>query len=169
MKTTEMIYCPRCAATLETREIDGRERRACAAEGCDYVFWDNPTPVVAAIVEMAGTDEVILVRNKGWPEKWLGLVSGFLERGETPEAAARREVGEELGLTCDETSFLGVYPFFERNELILAYHVMASGAVTMGEELAAHKAIPVARLKPWPFGTGPAVADWLRRRRPTGG
>ena len=76
-----MKFCPECGSDLAEREIDGMARLACTSPECPYVFWDNPVPVVAAIVEHSG--EVILVRNAGWPEKMFGLVSGFLEKGET--------------------------------------------------------------------------------------
>jgi len=38
------------------------------------------------------------------------------------------------------------------------------GEIVLGKELADLKIIPPDRLKPWPFGTGPAVKDWLARR-----
>ncbi len=159
----EAKFCPWCGNVLERRTIDTEERAACPDADCGYVFWDNPTPIVAAIVERDG--HVILVRNRGWPEKWFGLVSGFLERGETPEQAVRREVAEELSLQSESVEFLGLYPFFERNELILAFHLMARGEISLGEEIEQHREIPIDKLKPWPFGTGPAVRDWLERRR----
>ena len=107
---------------------------------------------------------VILARNQGWPEKMFGLITGFLEKGETPDAAVLREVREELGLTAEAAHFIGYYPFFEMNQLILAFHVPARGEITLSEELAAIKPVPVERLKPWTIGTGPAVRDWLARR-----
>lgn len=158
----EISYCGWCGARLTTRSVGGRERPACAADGCGFVVWGNPTPVVAAIVELDGT--VVLVRNHGWPEKWFGLVTGFLEPGETPEQAVRREVEEELALDAEKVAFLGVYSFFERNELIIAYHVCGRGEIVLGDELEDSKRIPVDKLRPWPFGTGQAVRDWLERR-----
>ncbi|MBM4396961.1 MAG: ADP-ribose pyrophosphatase, partial [Deltaproteobacteria bacterium] len=80
MSTDEARFCPRCGTALAPRETGGRTYPACPAEGCGFVHWGNPTPVVAAIVELDG--EVVLVRNHGWPETWHGLVSGFLEREE---------------------------------------------------------------------------------------
>lgn len=157
-----MKFCPYCGNGLAERVIDGKQRLACSTPSCAYVFWDNPTPVVAAIVELDGT--VVLARNRLWPEKMFGLITGFLEQGETPEAAVLREVKEELGLTGTSTSFIGFYSFFEKNQLILAFHVPALGTVSLGEELAEVRYVSPERLKPWPFGTGHAVKDWLEKR-----
>jgi len=126
------------------------------------VHWDNPTPVVAAVVEHDGA--VVLVRNKGWPEKVFGLVTGFLERGEAPEDGVLREVREELGLAGRVAGLIGVYPFFEMNQILVAYHVVAQGEVVIGDEIAEFRRIPPGKLRPWTMGTGPAVRDWLERR-----
>jgi len=157
-------YCPRCATPLESRPHAGRDRLACPSDGCGFVHWDNPLPVVAAIVEHDGC--VVLARNHGWPEKMYGLVTGFLEKGETPEAGVLREVREELGVEAELIGMVGVYPFFQRNELIVAYHLRATGELVLGEELAGIKRVPPDKLRPWPFGTGLAVSDWLAARQP---
>ena len=135
-----------------------RERPTCP--NCGFIHYDNPDPVVAALVEHEG--DVILARNEAWPETWFGLISGFLERGETPEDATLREVKEELGLDGDIVALIGVYAFFERNQVIVAYHVRATGTIHLGDELAAVRRVPPGELKPWPVGTGHAVRDWLR-------
>lgn len=144
-------------------QMGGRERLGCADRECGYVFWDNPTPTVAAVVETGG--RVVLVRQKGWPEKWYGIVSGFLERGETPEEGILREVEEELGMKGEIVRFIGTYSFFQLNQLILAYHVRAEGEIQLGEELEAYKLIAPEHLRPWEMGTGPAVRDWLESRK----
>jgi NADH pyrophosphatase NudC (nudix superfamily) len=158
----DMKFCPLCGSTLGLKEIEGIRRSACTSETCDYVFWDNPTPVVAAIVEREGM--VVLARNKGWPEKMFGLITGFLEKGETPEDGILREVREELGLEGEIAGFVGYYPFLQRNQLILAFHVKAEGDMVLGDELEEIRAVPPERLRPWPYGTGHAVADWLKKR-----
>jgi len=147
---------------LTSTEIGGQPRLACPSPSCGFVLWDNPVPVVAGIVEIDG--KVALTRAKGWPEKWRGLVAGFLEKGETPEAGILREVREELGLEGRIESFVGVYSFFEMNQLILAFHVRAEGTVTPGEELESVTLVPPEEIRPWSLGTGPALKDWLRAR-----
>jgi NAD+ diphosphatase len=158
----ELRFCPRCAAPLVDKRQEGRVRRACVAEGCGFVHYGNPLPVVAAIVEHEGA--VVLVRSHGWPEKLFGLVTGFLEANETPQEGVLREVKEELGLEGEVASLVGAYSFEMRNEVILAFHVRASGTLVLGDELAGFKRVPPEKLRAWDFGTGLAVRDWLLRR-----
>lgn len=158
----ERSFCVRCGNTLGAVRESGVERRGCLAEGCGYVDYDNPTPVVAAIVQMG--DDVILVRPPSFPEKFFGLVTGFLERGERPEEGVLREVKEELGLDAKVESLVGVHPFFMMNQVIITYHVTATGEIQLGEELAAFKRIALDKLRPWPMGTGEAVRDFLAAR-----
>lgn len=157
-----MKFCPACGSALVPSIQEDRTRLICSSESCGHVFYDNPVPVVAALVEHGQT--VLLVRNKGWPDKWYGLVSGFLEKGETPEEGVLREVKEEVGLRGEIISFIGAYAFLEMNQVILAYHVRAHGEIVIGEEIAGVKAVPPDKLRPWPLGTGHAVRDWLAAR-----
>ena len=66
---------------------------------CGYVHWNNPLPVVAAIVEYEG--KILLARNAAWPEGMFALITGFLENGETPEEGIAREVLEETSLQAE--------------------------------------------------------------------
>jgi NADH pyrophosphatase NudC (nudix superfamily) len=158
--TSEYRFCPRCAEPLAAGEFGGAPRLGCA---CGFVHWDNPLPVVAAIVEHDGG--VILARNQAWADpKMFGLITGFLEKGESPEDAVAREVKEELSLDATSVHFVGLYPFERRNELIIAYHVPAAGEVKLNEELADYRRIAPEKLKPWDFGTGLALRDWLKGR-----
>lgn len=159
-----MKYCPFCGLPLSRLPLSGRERLACPDGKCGFVNWNNPIPVVAAIVEH--DDHVILVRNVGWPIDWYGLVTGFLESGEMPEEGILREVEEEIGLVAELQSYIGMYEFFRSNQLIIAYHVtVQTKDVTLcQEEIAAHKWVHVDEIRPWTAGTGKALRDWLRLR-----
>lgn len=156
-------YCPLCAARLETRLIDGVERKACSAPGCDYVNWGNPLPVVAALVEYQG--QILMARNVKWPRGIFSLITGFLERKETPQQAVIREVKEELGLESEVTGFIGHYVFGEMNQIIMAFAVRASGEIMINSELAEIKLVPVEKLRNYDFGplyiTTAVVRDWL--------
>jgi NADH pyrophosphatase NudC (nudix superfamily) len=151
---------------LTRKTIDSEERLACSDEKCTYVFYNNPVPVVCAIVELDG--RIVLCHKKGMPETWFGIIAGFLEKGETPEQAVLREVEEELGLKGEIVEYIGYYSFFMANQLILAYHVKARGVISIGSELDAVKQVLPEEIKPWPHGTGPAVKDWLEKRKDRG-
>lgn len=159
--TSPWQFCPCCGATLVDSELAGRLRLTCAA-ACGFVHWDNPAPVLAALVEYDG--RVLLARNHAWAAGAFGLITGFLERDEDPVAGVAREVREELGLDVVATTLIGVYPFARKHEVIIAYHVVAGGEIRLNEELAEFRLIAPEKLKAWDFGTGLAVGDWLARR-----
>ena len=140
----------------------GRLRRVCPDEGCGYIHWNNPLPVVAAIVEYEG--KILLARNAAWAEGVFALITGFLEAGETPEEGVAREVLEETSLHVRETELIGVYEFIRKNELIIAYHVKAEGTIALSPELLEYRLVEPAKLRPWRAGTGQALAEWMRRK-----
>jgi NAD+ diphosphatase len=153
-------FCPECGKQLIKQALDGQPRLKCPA--CGFIFWDNPIPVVAAIVELGGN--IILARNRDWPEKWYGIITGFLDKAELPEAAILREVKEELGLDSEIVSFVGHYLFEQKNQVIMVYHVRAEGEIALNDELVDYKLVPPEKVKPWGLGTGPAMRDWLKAR-----
>jgi NADH pyrophosphatase NudC (nudix superfamily) len=157
-------YCPHCRTELIEAAHGGRLRRGCPRAECGFVHWDNPIPVVAAIVERAG--RVVLVRSHGWPATWYGLVTGFLEPDETPEDAVLREVDEEIGIPAELGGYIGAYPFERMNQIIFTYHVLGGeGTIRLCEqELADYKEVAIEKLRPWSRGTGPALRDWLAAR-----
>jgi NAD+ diphosphatase len=159
-------HCSHCGGALApVAEKPGQ--RLCTAPDCARIAYLSPIPVVAAIVERDG--KVILVRGHGWPATWYGLVTGFLEPEESPEEAARREVAEELGLVVETSRLIGAYPFARMNQVIIAYHLRARGEIVLeAAELEGFKEVPLDQLRPWDFGTGAAVKDFLALRRAEG-
>jgi NAD+ diphosphatase len=157
-------FCPRCRSALATAPRGGRERRVCPAPDCGFVFWNNPIPIVASIVERE--DGVVLVRSRGAPATWFGLVAGFLEPGERPLEGACREVLEEIGVEGIEPTFIDVQPFELRNQIIFTYHMrIPTTSITLcPQELDAYRIVPIDELIPWNRGTGPALSRWLATR-----
>jgi NADH pyrophosphatase NudC (nudix superfamily) len=156
-------YCPICAASLVERadQGEGGKVRLACPDG-HWTHWDNPLPVLAALVEVEG--RILLARNAAWPEKMFALITGFMERDETPEQGVARELKEETNLDADEIQLIGVYEFIRKNEVIIAYHVRASGEIRLSQELVDYRLIAPEKLRPWRAGTGYAMADWMRAR-----
>lgn len=158
-------YCPRCGSPLIETELGGRPRPCCADPACGYVHWDNPLPVVAALIECVDRDgQILLACNAGWKQRFFALITGFLERAESPEDAMRREIAEETRLATESLELIGLYAFERMNQLIIAYHARCRGEIVLSEELAEYILVAPAQLKPWPAGTGLAVRDWMLRR-----
>ena len=157
-------FCPQCASLLEliTQAEDGgyKERLRCPA--CDFTHWNNPTPVLAAVIEYDG--QILLARNAAWPGKMYALITGFMEAGETPQEGIAREIAEETSLTTESLDLIGVYDFQRMNQVIIAYHAVCHGEVELSPELVDYKLYDPEDVKCWPAGTGYALADWLTSR-----
>ncbi len=99
-------FCLLCGGRLSPRRAGGRTRRACRR--CGFTYYGNPVPAAVAALVRGG--RVLLSRRAGPPHQgtW-DLPGGFLEAGETPEAALRRELREELGITIRRIRPLGSF------------------------------------------------------------
>ena len=157
-------FCPNCADALApvSQMEDGGEKTRLRCPACDYTHWNNPTPVLAAVVEYEG--KVLLARNAAWPGKMFALITGFMEAGETPDGGIEREIKEETSLDTQSLKLIGVYDFQRMNQVIIAYHAVCSGEVLLSPELVDYRLYELDQLKCWPAGTGYALADWLRSR-----
>jgi NAD+ diphosphatase len=160
-------FCPACATPLqllsELEDSGPKTRLRCPA--CGWTHWNNPTPVLAAVIELADRGgQVLLARNAAWPGKFFGLITGFMEAGETPQEGITREIGEETSLTVETLELIGVHDFQRMNQVLITYHAVAHGEIVLSPELVEYRLVPPAELKCWPAGTGYALADWLRSR-----
>jgi NAD+ diphosphatase len=160
-------FCPNCATPLQllSQMEDGGAKARLRCPACAFTHWNNPTPVLAAIVECADRDGlVLLARNAAWTHRMFALITGFMEAGETPEEGIAREVLEETSLTVDALKLVGVYDFQRMNQIIIAYHAVARGEISLSPELAEYRLFRPEDIKCWRAGTGYAVADWLTGR-----
>ena len=155
-------FCPHCATALEwlPRMEDGgvTERLCCTA--CGFTHWNNPTPVLAAVVELEG--RILLARNAAWINKMYALITGFMEMNEAPQDGIRREIKEETALDTHDLNLIGVYEFKRMNQVIIAYHAVAEGEIRLSPELVEYKLYDLQDIICWPAGTGYAMGDWLR-------
>lgn len=98
-------FCPRCGAA--TRPGQAGWIRRCTA--CNAEHYPRTDPV--AIMLITRGDRLLLGRSPGWPEGMYSLLAGFIEPGETVEAAVRREVMEEAGIRVGAVSYLASQPW----------------------------------------------------------
>jgi 8-oxo-dGTP pyrophosphatase MutT (NUDIX family) len=89
-------------------------------------------PVVLALAATS-SGKVLYTRQSGWPPGHWGLISGYVEQGETVEEAAQREVREESSLEPRNPRVVGSSPW--RNELIVCVEVeIDDGVPILGGE-----------------------------------
>ncbi|MCG5444666.1 NUDIX domain-containing protein [Micromonospora sp. NIE79] len=104
-------WCGACRAELIDRP--GETARQCPDCGL-YVPMQLSAAVLVAITRPGPpvhADELLLVRHATGPTGLWALVAGFVEAGETLEAAVHREVGEEVGLPVDRLAYFGSQPW----------------------------------------------------------
>lgn len=157
-------FCPQCATSLEwvSRAEDGGDKLRLRCMACDWTHWNNPTPVLAAIIEYRG--QVLLARNAAWSGRMFALITGFMEAGETPEEGIAREIKEETNLDVQSLGLVGVADFQRMNQVIITYHAVAEGEISLSPELVEYKLLDPQDVMCWPAGTGLALAQWLRGR-----
>ena len=162
--SSEFCFCPACAAplALQSRMEDGGEKARMRCTACDYTHWNNPTPVLAAVIEYQG--KILLARNAAWTAEKFALITGFMEAGETPEGGITREITEETNLQTSALKLLGVYDFQRMNQVIIAYHAVCHGEVRLSPELVDYRLYAFEDVLCWPAGTGYALADFLTSR-----
>ena len=98
-------FCAACGAKSDIAQAGWQ--RDCPA--CGTSHFPRTDPVVIMLVTRGNS--VLLGRSPGWPEGMYSLLAGFLEPGETVEAAVRREVFEEAGVRIGRVGYLASQPW----------------------------------------------------------
>lgn len=98
-------YCARCGA--KTNMSQAGWQRDCP--GCGASHFPRTDPVVIMLITHGNS--VLMGRSPGWPQGMYSLLAGFVEPGETLEAAVRREVFEESGVKVGQVSYLASQPW----------------------------------------------------------
>lgn len=98
-------FCAKCGAKSVMSQAGWQ--RDCTA--CDAKHFPRTDPVVIMLITHG--DSVLVGRSPGWPEGMYSLLAGFVEPGETIEAAVRREVFEESGVQVGRVDYLASQPW----------------------------------------------------------
>jgi NAD+ diphosphatase len=83
-------------------------------------------PAVIMLVH-DGADRVVLGRQAVWPPGRFSILAGFVEPGESAEAAVAREVAEEVGLLVTDVRYVGSQPWPFPQSLMLGFVARAVG------------------------------------------
>ena len=116
----EMNYCMQCGTRLVIRQHD-TEGDVPYCESCGEFRYPVFNTAVSMIVMNEAKDRIILIRQYGKPT--YVLVAGYVNKGEDAEAAAVREVQEELGMTVQSVHFNRSHYFSPSNTLMLNFTV----------------------------------------------
>jgi NAD+ diphosphatase len=109
-------HCPQCGAATEPDQ-SGWIRR-CTHDGSEHYPRTDPAVIMAVTDD---TDRLLLARNPNWPEGRLSVLAGFVEPGESLEAAVAREVLEEVGVVVEHVRYLGNQPWPFPSSLMVGF------------------------------------------------
>lgn len=101
-------FCPRCGSMLFVYH-DAKAKRC---RQCGFVYYHNMSAAVAAIITAPNGDWIVGTRACEPARGMLDLPGGFVDIGETAEAALLREIKEETGITVrqEQTEYLFSLP-----------------------------------------------------------
>ncbi len=115
-------HCPRCG-TPTSPGLNGW-LRTCPADSSEHYPRTDPA-VIMAVVD--ADDRLLLGRGPGWPEDRFSVLAGFVEPGESFEAAVAREVDEEVGIAVTDVRYLGNQPWPFPSSVMIGFTSKAQG------------------------------------------
>lgn len=119
-------YCGHCGSVLKNYNPE----RARICPHCGHLEFPRISPaVIIGVTDGAGHIVVSRYANKSY--KGTALIAGFIEVGETPEDAVRREVAEEVGLKVTNIRYAGSQPWGMDGDLLLGYFCDVTGNTSL--------------------------------------
>lgn len=109
-------HCANCGTPTQPGKAGWM--RGCA--GCGRMHFPRTDPVVIMLITRG--NRVLLGRSPAWPEGFFSCLAGFMEPGETLEAAVRRETWEETGIRVGRVDYLASQPWPFPGSLMLGAH-----------------------------------------------
>ena len=108
-------FCSRCGT--KTRQKPGERGKECPA--CGELFYPRISPAVIVLIKKG--HEILLARSPNFPPGMYSLVAGFVEPGESAEAAVAREVWEEVGIKIKNIRYFGTQAWPFPNSLMIGF------------------------------------------------
>ncbi|HEX7842628.1 MAG TPA: NAD(+) diphosphatase, partial [Kofleriaceae bacterium] len=114
-------FCGRCGAATERSATE--RVRTCTR--CGHGAYPRLSPAIIALVERDG--RALLARNARFPRPFFSTLAGFVEVGETLEAAVAREIHEEVGIAVTDVRYFGSQPWPFTGSLMIGYTARWAG------------------------------------------
>jgi|AntRauTorckE5430_2_1112549.scaffolds.fasta_scaffold03119_4 NAD+ diphosphatase len=116
-------HCSSCGAPLTL--IHAGTAQECSS--CNAMSWPRQDPSMIASITSRCGERILLARSKRHPPKMHTVLAGFVEAGETFEAAVARETWEETGIRIDEGSvkYIGSQPWPFPQSCMIAFSATA--------------------------------------------
>lgn len=114
-------FCGTCGTATEVK--DAGHLRVCSNEQCAVSHFPRTDPAVIMLVTKG--DKCILGRQRQWPPGMFSTLAGFVEPGETLEAAVAREVYEESAVEVTDVRFHSSQPWPFPTSLMLGFYATA--------------------------------------------
>jgi ADP-ribose pyrophosphatase YjhB (NUDIX family) len=105
IKPPNYQYCPFCGKKLNSIIEEGKNRKLC--KSCRWTYYPHVASAVAAVVVQNGKTLMVRRKRKPYKNTWT-FPAGFIDFGEHPLEALRREVKEETGLNVKKASFFHI-------------------------------------------------------------
>ena len=121
-------FCGTCGEPTAPQEAG--HVRACPNGHTSHPRTD---PVVIMLV-VDGADRVLLGRQRQWPPRRYSALAGFVEPGETLEAAVAREVAEEVGVAVSDVRYRASQPWPFPANLMLGFEAAYAGGEVAADE-----------------------------------
>jgi NAD+ diphosphatase len=113
-------HCPRCGSP--TTVAAAGHLRICPRDDSEHYPRTDPA-VIMTVVDSDG--RLLLGSQSQWPEGRFSTLAGFVEPGESLEAAVRREVAEEVGVVIGAVRYLGSQPWPFPSSLMVGFEASA--------------------------------------------
>jgi NAD+ diphosphatase len=129
-------FCGRCGSPTQSSQAG--HQRTCADAACRREHYPRTDPAVIMLVTRDGDAHAaacLLGRQPTWPAGRYSTLAGFVEPGETLEAAVAREVFEETAVEVADVRYLGSQPWPFPASLMLGFRARAvTEAITVNKE-----------------------------------
>ena len=116
-------FCANCGAA--TAATNGGYRRDCPECKAEHFPRTDPVVIMLAILGQGAGERVLLGRQPRFPPGMYSALAGFLEPGETIEAAVRRETQEEAGVRIGRVRYHASQPWPFPASLMIGCHAEA--------------------------------------------